>query len=115
MSRSTTTGKRVDAPKPEVALYVGGMSDRPKNFHYDNMVRRGFGDAAKRIRELYPAGHKAQAIVIEPDEWVDLKLLVGPPAASANGTAPRGIAAQICSAYHRTSPKPSRCWQGPRG
>src|ERR1700746_555989 len=66
--------------KPEVALYVGGMGHRTKNFHNDIMVRRGFGDAAKRIQELYLAGHKAEAIATVPDEWVDLKSLVGPPA-----------------------------------
>ena len=43
------------------------------------MVRRGFGDVAKRIQELYLAGHKAEAIATVPDEWVDLKSLVGPP------------------------------------
>src|SRR6516164_7067939 len=66
--------------KPEVALYVGGIGHRTKNFHNDIMVRRGFGDAAKRIQELYLAGHKAEAIAAVPDEWVDLKSLVGPPA-----------------------------------
>jgi len=66
--------------KPEVALYVGGMGHRTKNFHNDITVRRGFGDAAKRIQELYLAGHKAEAIATVPDEWVDLKSLVGPPA-----------------------------------
>src|SRR5207237_2776335 len=66
--------------KPEVALYVGGMGHRTKNFHNDIMVRRGFGDAAERIQELYLAGHKDEAIAIVPDEWVDLKSPVGPPA-----------------------------------
>jgi F420-dependent oxidoreductase-like protein len=66
--------------KPEVALYVGGMGHQSKNFHNDIMVRRGFGDAAKRIQELYLAGHKEEAIATVPDEWVDLKSLVGPPA-----------------------------------
>ena len=74
--------------KPEVALYVGGMGHRTKNFHNDIMVRRGFGDAARRIQELYLAGHKDEAIASVPDEWVDLKSLVGPPRASANATAP---------------------------
>jgi F420-dependent oxidoreductase-like protein len=64
--------------KPEVALYVGGMGHRTKNFHNDIMVRRGFGDAAKRIQELYLGGAKAEAIAAVPDEWVDLKSLVGP-------------------------------------
>jgi hypothetical protein len=65
--------------KPEVALYVGGMGHRNKNFHNDIMVRRGFGDAAKRIQELYLAGRKDEAIAAVPDEWVDMKSLVGPP------------------------------------
>jgi F420-dependent oxidoreductase-like protein len=66
--------------KPEVALYVGGMGHKTKNFHNDIMVRRGFGDAAKRIQELYLAGRKDEAIAAVPDEWVDMKSLVGPPA-----------------------------------
>ena len=66
--------------KPEVALYVGGMGHKTKNFHNDQLVRRGFGDAAKRIQELYLGGAKDEAIAAVPDEWVDLKSLVGPPA-----------------------------------
>jgi F420-dependent oxidoreductase-like protein len=66
--------------KPEVALYVGGMGHKDKNFHNDIMVRRGFGDAAKRIQELYLAHAKDEAIAAVPDEWVDMKSLVGPPA-----------------------------------
>jgi F420-dependent oxidoreductase-like protein len=64
--------------KPEVALYVGGMGHKDKNFHNDIMVRRGFGDAAKRIQELYLAHRKDEAIAAVPDEWVDMKSLVGP-------------------------------------
>jgi hypothetical protein len=63
-----------------VALYVGGMGHRDKNFHKDMMVRRGFGDAAARIQELYLAHRKEEAVAAVPDEWVDLKSLVGPPA-----------------------------------
>ncbi len=66
--------------KPEVALYVGGMGHRNKNFHKDMMTRRGFGDAAERIQELYLAGRKQEATDAVPDEWVDEKSLVGPPA-----------------------------------
>ena len=91
--------------KPEVALYVGGMGHRTKNFHNDIMVRRGFGDAASRIQELYLAGHKDEAIASVPDEWVDLKSLVGP---SASATAPGRTAARTCSACDHASPKPSR-------
>jgi len=66
--------------KPEVALYVGGMGHRDKNFHKDIMVRYGFGEAADRIQELYLAHRKEEATAAVPDEWVDLKSLVGPPA-----------------------------------
>ncbi|MFC7476359.1 LLM class F420-dependent oxidoreductase [Dankookia sp. GCM10030260] len=66
--------------KPEVALYVGGMGHRDKNFHKDQMIRRGFGEAAERVQELYLAGRKAEAIAAVPDEWVDMKSLVGPAA-----------------------------------
>ena len=65
--------------KPEVALYVGGMGHRDKNFHKDMMIRRGFRDAAERIQELYLAHRKDEAIAAVPDEWVDMKSLVGPP------------------------------------
>src|SRR3954468_12757026 len=66
--------------KPEVALYVGGMGHKDKNFHNDIMVRRGFGVAVKRIQELYLAHRKDEAIAAVPDEWVDMKSLVGPAA-----------------------------------
>jgi len=68
------------ALKPEVALYVGGMGHRDKNFHKDMMIRRGFGDAADRVQELYLAHRKDEAAAAVPDDWVDLKSLVGPPA-----------------------------------
>ncbi len=70
----------LDKMKPEVALYVGGMGHKDKNFHKDIMVRRGFKDAADRIQELYLAKRKDEAAAAVPDEWVDLKSLVGPPA-----------------------------------
>ncbi len=68
------------ALKPETALYVGGMGARSKNFHKTLMIRRGFGDAAERVQELYLAGRKEEAAAAVPDEWVDQKSLVGPRA-----------------------------------
>lgn len=70
----------LDRMKPDVALYVGGMGARSKNFHKDLMVRQGFAEAAERIQELYLAGRKAEATAAVPDELVDLRALVGPPA-----------------------------------
>ncbi len=68
----------LDRMKPNTALYVGGMGHRDKNFHNDTMTRRGFGDAARRIQELYLAGRKAEAAAAVPDEYVDEGALVGP-------------------------------------
>jgi F420-dependent oxidoreductase-like protein len=64
--------------KPRVALYVGGMGHRDKNFHKDMMVRRGFGDAAQRIQELFLAKRKDEATDAVPDEFCDEMSLVGP-------------------------------------
>ena len=63
--------------KPGIALYVGGMGHKNKNFHKEMMIRRGFGDAAERIQELYLAKHKREAIEAVPDEFVDQGALVG--------------------------------------
>jgi F420-dependent oxidoreductase-like protein len=68
------------ALKPGVALYVGGMGHRDINFHKQQMERRGYGEAAARIQELYLAGRKAEALEEVPDEYVDEGALVGPVA-----------------------------------
>jgi F420-dependent oxidoreductase-like protein len=63
--------------KPNIALYVGGMGHKTKNFHKEMMIRRGFGDAAERIQELYLAKNKREAIEAVPDEFVDQGALIG--------------------------------------
>lgn len=68
-----------DRMKPNVALYVGGMGARSKNFHKNLMIQQGFPEAAERIQELYLAGRKEEAAAAVPDELLDLRALVGPP------------------------------------
>ena len=70
----------LDALKPGIALYVGGMGHKNLNFHKEMMVRRGFGEAADRIQELYLAKRKDEAIATVPDEFVDSGALIGPKA-----------------------------------
>ncbi len=67
----------LDQPKPGIALYVGGMGHKDKNFHKEMMIRRGFGDAAERIQELYLAKRKDEAAAAVPDEFVDQGALIG--------------------------------------
>jgi F420-dependent oxidoreductase-like protein len=72
-------GRALARMKPGIALYVGGMGHRDKNFHNDMMVRRGYPEAAARIQELYLAGRKREAIEAVPDDYCDEGALVGPP------------------------------------
>jgi F420-dependent oxidoreductase-like protein len=65
--------------KPHIALYAGGMGHGTKNFHNDMMVRRGYGDAARRIQDLYVAGRKDEAAQAVPDEYCDASALIGSP------------------------------------
>lgn len=67
----------LDAIKPTIALYVGGMGAQAKNFHKDSMVDRGFGAEAERIQELYLAGRKDEAAAAVPDDYVDAGALIG--------------------------------------
>ena len=64
--------------KPQLALYIGGMGARGKNFYHNLATRYGFGDVANHIQDLYLAGRKAEAIDAVPDELVRHVSLVGP-------------------------------------
>jgi F420-dependent oxidoreductase-like protein len=67
-----------DSLKPHLALYVGGMGAKGRNF-YNALVRRyGFEADAERIQELYLGGRQRDAIAAVPDELVDAVALVGP-------------------------------------
>jgi F420-dependent oxidoreductase-like protein len=67
-----------DALRPHVALYVGGMGAKGKNF-YNALVRRyGWEREAQQIQELYLAGRQRDAIAAVPDALVDAVALVGP-------------------------------------
>jgi alkanesulfonate monooxygenase SsuD/methylene tetrahydromethanopterin reductase-like flavin-dependent oxidoreductase (luciferase family) len=68
----------MDKEKPGVALYVGGMGAKGKNFHKEKMAAAGFPEAAERIQELYLAGRKEEAAQAVPDEYIDLVGLMGP-------------------------------------
>lgn len=66
--------------KPGLALYIGGMGAREKNFHNEMARKYGYGDAAAKIQDLYLAGRKAEAEAAVPDELVDEMALIGPEA-----------------------------------
>jgi len=64
--------------KPQLALYIGGMGARGKNFYHNLATRYGFGAAADRVQDLYLSGRKAEAIEAVPDELVRNVSLIGP-------------------------------------
>jgi alkanesulfonate monooxygenase SsuD/methylene tetrahydromethanopterin reductase-like flavin-dependent oxidoreductase (luciferase family) len=66
------------AVKPRIALYVGGMGARGRNFYNDIACRYGYEDAARTIQDLYLAGRKEEASAAVPDELVDEVALCGP-------------------------------------
>ncbi|MFK7733402.1 MAG: LLM class F420-dependent oxidoreductase [Pseudomonadales bacterium] len=66
------------AGKPMLALYIGGMGAKGKNFYNDYAHRLGYGDVAERIQDLYLAGRKDEAEALVPNELVDEVALVGP-------------------------------------
>ena len=63
--------------KPMIALYVGGMGSKNKNFYNDLAVRYGFEAEAAHIQDLYLSGKKFEAIAAVPDNLVDAVALVG--------------------------------------
>ena len=64
--------------KQFLALYVGGMGSREKNFYNDFASKLGFQEAAKKIQDHYLGGNKEEAVKCVPDELVDEIALVGP-------------------------------------
>jgi F420-dependent oxidoreductase-like protein len=64
--------------KGSMALYIGGMGARDKNFYNDYTKKLGFEDAAVKIQDLYLAGKKDEAMAAVPDELVDAVHLCGP-------------------------------------
>jgi F420-dependent oxidoreductase-like protein len=79
---SVVLGDDVDAcrsmVKPGLALYIGGMGARGRNFYNDLACRYGYEGAAKEIQDLYLDGKKKEAAAAVPDQLVDEVALCGP-------------------------------------
>ncbi len=70
----------LDHARPNVALYVGGMGARDKNFYNTILQRYGYVDEAIEIQDLYLSGKKDEAAAAVPAEMLERTNLVGPPA-----------------------------------
>jgi F420-dependent oxidoreductase-like protein len=67
-----------DVVRPWVALYVGGMGSRKKNFYNEVVARYGFAEEARMIQDLYLTGKQREAIRLVPDALVDAITIAGP-------------------------------------
>ena len=74
--------------KPMLALYIGGMGARGRNFYNDLACRYGYEAAAKEVQDLYLDGKKQEAANAIPDELVDEVALCGPKARIAELVEP---------------------------
>ncbi|NLG55104.1 MAG: LLM class F420-dependent oxidoreductase [Rhodococcus sp.] len=68
----------LDFVRPHIALYVGGMGAKGKNFYNDLAVRYGYEKEAETIQDLYLAGKKEEAAAAVPDDLVRAVSLIGP-------------------------------------
>ncbi|MGH7354713.1 MAG: LLM class F420-dependent oxidoreductase [Candidatus Rokuibacteriota bacterium] len=64
--------------RPAIALYLGGMGARSRNFYNELARRYGYEEAAATIQDLYLAGKKREAEAAVPDALVDEVGLFGP-------------------------------------
>ncbi|MRJ77254.1 LLM class F420-dependent oxidoreductase [Aeromicrobium sp. SMF47] len=65
--------------REHLALYVGGMGAKGKNFYNDLAIRYGYEESAPVIQELFLSGKKAEAAAAVPDEFVHGVALIGAP------------------------------------
>jgi F420-dependent oxidoreductase-like protein len=70
--------KAWDTMRPILALYIGGMGSREKNFYNQAVQRLGFEDVAREVQDLYLDGKKQEAAEALPGELIDKITLCGP-------------------------------------
>ena len=68
----------IEALKPMLGFYVGGMGSKKRNFHKELMGRMGYEAEAQLIQDLFLDGKKAEAIAAVPEKFVDEIHLIGP-------------------------------------
>ncbi|MFC7505868.1 LLM class F420-dependent oxidoreductase, partial [Nocardioides sp. GCM10030258] len=67
----------VQTVRNQLALYIGGMGARDKNFYNQLACRYGYEAEAKDIQDLYLSGKKAEAAAVVPEELVEAVTLMG--------------------------------------
>lgn len=65
--------------RPRIALHIGGMGSRHRNFYASLVARYGYEERVGQIQDLFLSGQRAEATAAVPDELVDDLCLIGPP------------------------------------
>ena len=89
-----------NAIKPHLALYIGGMGARERNFYFNLACRYGYEEAARKIQDLFLAGKRAEASAAVPDALADEVALCGPRERIADRLAAwrdSGVTTLICA------------------
>ncbi|SCK36431.1 LLM class F420-dependent oxidoreductase [Streptomyces sp. WMMB 322] len=67
-----------ESVRPLIALYIGGMGAKGRNFYNDVARAYGYEEAAEKVQDLYLAGKKREAEAAVPAEFCELVSLCGP-------------------------------------
>jgi F420-dependent oxidoreductase-like protein len=66
------------AMRPHLALYIGGMGSREKNYYNQLFCRYGFEAEARRVQDLYLDRRREEARAAITPEMIDLVTIIGP-------------------------------------
>ncbi len=67
-----------DSSRAHLALYIGGMGSREKNYYNQLWCSYGYEEEARRIQDLYLDRKKDEAMAAITDQMVDLTTIIGP-------------------------------------
>ncbi|NBE53987.1 LLM class F420-dependent oxidoreductase [Streptomyces boluensis] len=98
----------IDLARPQLALYIGGMGARGRNFYNDLVCRYGYEAEAAKIQDLYLAGHKEEAAAAIPDGLLRELSLIGPDSYVAERVERYRAAGVTTLKVNPVSPDPAR-------
>ena len=67
-----------DSVRAQLALYIGGMGSRERNYYNQLFCRYGFEAEARQIQDLYLARRRDEAMAALTPEMIDLVTIIGP-------------------------------------
>jgi len=67
-----------DAVRAHLALYIGGMGSRERNYYNQLFRRYGFEEEARHVQDLYLDRRRQEAMTALTDEMIDLVTVIGP-------------------------------------